>query len=98
MRCRACLHFQRAVNNLAPILFALLFDHGIDRIQLDGGFLSNSEVISVLREREANKQAVVSKAQPSEIKVRWLHVSSRAGCALQAWLKLTLEIRPPTAT
>lgn len=39
------------------------------RIQEEGGLLTNSEVIQVLKDREADKQAVVSKALPSEIKV-----------------------------
>lgn len=38
-------------------------------IEHDGGLLSNVEVLHVLRDREADKQAVISKALPSEIKV-----------------------------
>jgi hypothetical protein len=36
----------------------------------DEGTLTNSEVLAVLQDREADKEPVVSKAKPSEIQVR----------------------------
>ena len=39
------------------------------RLQDNAGLLTNSEVLTVLRDREADQEPVVSKAQPSEHKV-----------------------------
>ena len=46
-------------------------------MERDGGLLSNAEVLDVLKDREANKQAVVSSALPSEIRVRVVQVVSQ---------------------
>ena len=45
---------------------------GFCSVQGDAGLLTNSEVLTVLKGREADKQPVVSKALPSEIEVRFL--------------------------
>ena len=39
------------------------------RLQDNAGLLTNAEVLSVLRDREADQEPVVSKALPSEHKV-----------------------------
>jgi hypothetical protein len=43
------------------------------RLEENAGELTNSEVLEVLKDREADRQPVISKARPSEIQVVHCH-------------------------
>ena len=49
------------------------------RVEENLGLLSNDEVLAVLKDREADKQPVVSRATPSEIQVGRLLCCARLG-------------------
>ena len=51
------------------------------------GLLSNDEVLAVLKDREADKQPVISRATPSEIQVRERQAVA-ATCAARCWQRL----------
>lgn len=77
MSCQDRLVIASSGTVRLQVLIKARFKHEC-RIEHNGGLLSNVEVLHVLRDREADKQAVISKALPSEIKVKAM--SGIAGC------------------
>lgn len=64
-------------------------------MEANGGLLSNNEVLAVLKDREADKPASVSKALPSEIKVsRGPARAAVAGCCLLPLSPARLAVQP----